>query len=339
LENEACQPRLSIVVPAFNESARLEEGLDRFNAAVSDGSIDLDETEVILVDDGSSDGTSSIAAKLLAPLPHHRILKLPINAGKGAAVKAGVRSARGEAIAYMDADMAIDPRAVPLLLDGLIEHDIVVGCRALTDSRAETTYALRSLMGLVFNRLVTAGTGLRLRDTQCGCKAFRAPVAKMLFQFLSINRFAFDVELLLRAHQLGLSITEVPVQWKHVPGSTIQPLPDSLKMMADVLRLRLSLLTNCEMPAVEVSGPLDRADLHELRTLLVPLVADESLLAVVDESMTTLVFPTLRSPDEIDIASKLRRDLAPHAVIPRLLHFGDLVGRAPLTGASLGRPE
>jgi dolichyl-phosphate beta-glucosyltransferase len=337
MQSEACRLRLSIVVPAFNESARLEEGIDRFNAAVGDGSIDLDETEVILVDDGSSDTTSSVAAKLLAPLPHHRILRLPINVGKGAAVRAGVRSARGEAIAYMDADMAIDPRAVPMLLDGLIEHDIVVGCRALTDSKVETTNApLRILMGLVFNRLVTAGTGLHLRDTQCGCKAFRAPVAKMLFQFLSIDRFAFDVELLLRAHQLGMSIAEVPVHWKHVPGSTIQPMPDSLKMMADVLRLRLSLLTNCEMPAVEVSGPLDRADLHQLRTLLAPIVADGSSLAVVEESKTTLVFPMLQPPEEFEIASKLRRDLAPHAVIPRLLHFGDLAGRAPLTGDSLG---
>ena len=134
--------------------------------------------------------------------------------------------------------MAIDPRAVPLLLDGLVDHDIAIGSRALSDSMVETTYIVRSFMGHIFNRMVTAGTGLGLRDTQCGFKAFRAPVARLLFGLVKIDRFAFDVELLLRAHRLGLRIAEVPVQWKHVAGSTVHPASDSFTMVADAFRSR-----------------------------------------------------------------------------------------------------
>jgi dolichyl-phosphate beta-glucosyltransferase len=101
--------RLSIVIPAFNEESRLKYGLARFDAAVVEGAADMDETELIIVDDGSSDRTFSVSANLLASFPHHRVVRLSTNAGKGAAVRAGVESARGRAVAYMDADMAIDP--------------------------------------------------------------------------------------------------------------------------------------------------------------------------------------------------------------------------------------
>ena len=100
------------------------------------------------------------------------------------------------------------------------------------------TYAVRAVMGRLFNRLVTTGTGLGLQDTQCGFKAFRTPVARLLFHLVPIDRFAFDVELLARARRLGLEVTEVPVQWKHVPGSTIHPLHDSVTMLSDVYRSR-----------------------------------------------------------------------------------------------------
>jgi hypothetical protein len=140
----------------------------------------------------------------------------------------------------MDADMAIDPRDIPLLVDGLSHHDIVVGCRALTHSNADGGNALRSLMSLAFNRLVTAGSGLHLRDTQCGFKAFRGPIARSLFESLTVQGFAFDVEILLRAHRWGFSIAEVPVQWKNVRGSTVHPLRGALKIVRDVVRLRWS---------------------------------------------------------------------------------------------------
>jgi hypothetical protein len=245
-------PRLTIIVPAFNEADRLPAGMGRFDAAVADGAVKLDETEVVLIDDGSTDDTAGVARRLLAPLPHHRVISLPANSGKGAAVRTGVTLARGPYVAYMDADMAIDPRAVPSLLDALRSSEVAIGSRALAHSMVDGTYAVRAVMGRMFNRLVTTGTGLGLQDTQCGFKAFRTPVARLLFHLVGIDRFAFDVELLERARRLGLRITEVPVHWKNVPGSTVHPLHDSLSMLADVYRSRYGFLTTSPVPAVIV---------------------------------------------------------------------------------------
>jgi len=245
-------PRLTIIVPAFNEADRLPAGMGRFDAAVADGAVRLDETEVVLIDDGSTDDTAAVARRLLAALPHHRVISLPANGGKGAAVRTGVALARGPYVAYMDADMAIDPRAVPSLLDALRSSEAAIGSRALAHSMVDGTYAVRAVMGRMFNRLVTTGTGLGLQDTQCGFKAFRTPVARLLFHLVGIDRFAFDVELLERARRLGLRITEVPVHWKNVPGSTVHPLHDSLSMLADVYRSRYGFLPTLPVPAVIV---------------------------------------------------------------------------------------
>jgi hypothetical protein len=245
-------PLLTIIVPAFNEADRLPAGMGRFDAAVTDGAVRLNETEVVLIDDGSTDDTAAVARRLLAPLPHHRVISLPANGGKGAAVRTGVALARGPYVAYMDADMAIDPRAVPSLLDALRSSEAAIGSRALAHSMVDGTYAVRAVMGRMFNRLVTTGTGLGLQDTQCGFKAFRTPVARLLFHLVGIDRFAFDVELLERARRLGLRITEVPVHWKNVPGSTVHPLHDSLSMLADVYRSRYGFLPTLPVPAVIV---------------------------------------------------------------------------------------
>ena len=195
--------RLSVVVPAFNEAYRLGDGFERFRAAVRTGAVDLDDTEVIVVDDGSDDDTAARARTLLADLPHHRVIRLPSNQGKGAAIRTGIRAARGTSTAYMDADMAIDPRAIPLLLDRLVANEAAIGSRSLPDSMVESRYMLRPLMGRLFNRLVTAGTDLDFLDTQCGFKAFRTEVARLLFHLVPIDRFAFDVEVLARRRSPG----------------------------------------------------------------------------------------------------------------------------------------
>src|ERR1019366_9128952 len=135
---------LTIVVPVFNEAHRLAEGMKRFGAAVADGAVDIQRTEVLVIDDGSTDQTAATARSLVTQLPHHRVVSLPSNQGKGAAVRTGVSMARGTCTAYMDADMAIDPRAIPLLVDGLQSTDVAIGSRALPDSMVESTYILRS---------------------------------------------------------------------------------------------------------------------------------------------------------------------------------------------------
>ncbi len=249
-------PRLTIIVPAFNEAARLPAGMRRFDTAVAEGAVDLEETEVVLIDDGSTDETAVVGRRLLASLPHHRVISLAANGGKGAAVRTGVALARGPYVAYMDADMAIDPRAVPSLLDALGYSEAAIGSRALAHSMVDGTYAMRAVMGRLFNRLVTTGSGLDLQDTQCGFKAFRTPAARLLFHLVGIDRFAFDVEVLARARRLGLRITEIPVHWKNVPGSTVHPLHDSVTMLADVYRSRYGFLTTPPVPAITVQeGP------------------------------------------------------------------------------------
>ena len=325
---------LSIVIPAFNEANRLAEGFRRFDSAVADGAIDVERTELILVDDGSTDETAATATKLLAPFPHHRVVGLAVNQGKGAAVRTGVAAARGVAIAYMDADMAIDPRTVPLLLDALVDHDIAVGSRALSDSMVESTYIVRSLMGHVFNLMVTAGTGLGLRDTQCGFKAFRAPVARLLFGLVKIDRFAFDVELLLRAHRLGLRIAEVPVQWKHVIGSTVHPASDTFTMVADSFKSRIGLVPVPAVAAVIIHAAIDQtsAVMASVACVLADDDRDWQACVVADGPDIAVLLPMLSPGEVAECWSALRAELEPLEVSRRMVTFGQLESMGPLAG-------
>jgi hypothetical protein len=336
--------------------------MKRFDAAVSDGAVDLERTEMLVIDDGSTDGTAATARSLLTHLPHHTVISLPTNQGKGAAVRTGVARARGELTAYMDADMAIDPRAIPALVNGLRTADLVIGSRTLADSMVESTYAVRSVMGQLFNRLVTTGTGLGLRDTQCGFKAFRTPAARLLFHLVPINRFAFDVELLARAQQLGLSIAEVPVQWRHVAGSTVHPLHDSVTMLSDVWRSRLGLIPTPPVPSVaigpvpkssgsagaaravgigaqdgsdgprspakEVSGPLlDRVGQVVSRT------SNGGPLPIFSRGGAAMVLLPLVDPTESEgVLAALRAEFPDLSVTPRSLTLDALVALGPLAG-------
>ncbi len=330
-------PRLTIIVPAFNEASRLPAGMGRFDAAVADGAVDLDETEVVLIDDGSTDQTAAVATRLLAPLPHHRVISLPANGGKGAAVRTGVKLARGPYVAYMDADMAIDPRAVPLLLDALGSSEAAIGSRALANSMMDGTYAVRAVMGRLFNRLVTTGTGLGLEDTQCGFKAFRTPAARLLFHLVGIDRFAFDVEVLARARRLGLGIAEVPVHWQNVPGSTVHPLHDSVTMLSDVYRSRYGFLATPPVPAVMVAehgrggdggGPLaervGKVVADSLEGVPVPLV--------VRGPTVTVLLPLVEPVEVATVHSALRAEFSSGDVSRRSLNLDGLAALGTLAG-------
>jgi dolichyl-phosphate beta-glucosyltransferase len=326
-------PELTIVVPAFNETPRLGDGMRRFEVAVTSGAIDLETTEVVLVDDGSTDATESTARKLLAPLPNHRVVRHPVNRGKGAAVRTGIALATGACVAYMDADMAIDPVAVPLLLDGLASYDVAVGSRALPDSMVESTYAVRALMGRLFNQLVTTGTGLSLRDTQCGFKAFRTPVARLLFHLGTIDGFAFDVEVLTHAQRLGMSITEVPVHWRHVPGSTIHPIHDSFGMLADVYRSRLGLAKPSTVTVVFVrdrSGRRpDDGTVPRIRSALSPVTGDAPLPVLVLDAAVAVPLALVPPADTFAALGALRVALAPLEVTARPMSLRALRALGP----------
>jgi hypothetical protein len=335
------RPELTIVVPAFNEAHRLVDGMKRFDTAVDEGAVDLKRTEVLVVDDGSTDPTASTARALLAHLPHHRVISLPANRGKGAAVRTGISLARGACTAYMDADMAIDPRAVPQLLRALETTDIAIGSRALPDSMVDGTYTTRAMMGRLFNRLVTSGTGLDLEDTQCGFKAFRTPAARLLFHLVRINRFAFDVEILARARRLGLQVTEIPVHWKHVPGSTIHPLHDSVTMLSDVYRSRLGLLATPPVPGIVVRDPSRRLPPSELAAQVADLVAttldDAPVPVIVEGSSVTVLLPLVEPAAASAVWTDLRTAFDPLHVLRRGFDIGSLAALGPLDGR-LGAP-
>jgi hypothetical protein len=226
---------LSIVVPAYNEAARLADGLGRLDGAFGDGCLDPTRTEIVVVDDGSTDGTDARARDLLRHLPHVQVLRRPSNEGKGSAIRHGVAAATGAVIAFGDADMAIDPDQFPLLVTALGRSEVAIGSRTLPGSRAAGNSARRKVMGRIFNRMVNGLTKLDLGDTQCGFKGFRAPVARLLFHCTVIGGFAFDVEVLYAARQLGFHIEEVPVRWQSVEGTRIRLLADPFVMAADIV--------------------------------------------------------------------------------------------------------
>jgi dolichyl-phosphate beta-glucosyltransferase len=248
---------LSIIVPAYNESARIGAGFERLRHAAATGAVDLERTEVIVVDDGSTDGTREAALAVTDPLPSSLVLRHDRNLGKGAAVRTGVAHAHGEMVAYMDADMAINPEHISDLLDRLRTADIAVGSRTLPGAAVDHPSLRRTAMGRIFNGIVNLTTDVKLGDTQCGFKAFRGPVARLLFHASVINRYAFDVEILHNARRLGFSIAEVPVHWRHVHGSRIRPVADPAAMLADVLRSRSAFRRAPGVPIVDLSDAPD----------------------------------------------------------------------------------
>ena len=228
-------PRWSVVIPAFNEAHRLPPFLEKV-VAYFEG---RDEPyEVIVVDDGSTDGTAELVeARDLATV---RVLRLPANAGKGSAVRAGMLAARGAYRLFADADGATPieelKRLEPVLVAGA---DVVIGSRVLVDPGVSvTTRSHRVAAGRLFNWLV-ARMGLRgIADSQCGFKAFTAPAAARLFDALATEGFGFDVELLLRARAAGCRIVEVPVNWADQAGSKVGVLRHGPGMLWQIVQAR-----------------------------------------------------------------------------------------------------
>ena len=192
-----------------------------------------------MVDDGSTDETAWRAEELLADtFSHLRVLRLHENTGKGAAVRLGTLAATAPVVMFMDADMSVDPSDIPHLVKAIGPADIAIGSRSLADSVVDSHNLHRKLMGRTFNVFVGALTNMPFRDTQCGFKAFRTPVARMLFHLMQVQRFAFDVEVLALARRLQMEIAEVAVHWREMGHSRVHGLSDPLTMTRDVLHLR-----------------------------------------------------------------------------------------------------
>lgn len=231
---------LSLVIPAFNEERRLPSFLD---AAICHLAASGRAFEIIVVDDGSSDGTRSVVQERAVRHAQVRLLALPRNRGKGAAVRAGMLAACGRLRLFADADGATAITELARLETALASgHDIAIGSREGTGT-VVTARPIRRFLGRWFNRAVRLGAVDGIRDTQCGFKLFRDQAAVRVFSLCREEGYAFDVEALYLARKFGLAIVEVPVNWTEIAGSKVRLLRDGLRMLWQVLRVRLRRLT------------------------------------------------------------------------------------------------
>jgi dolichyl-phosphate beta-glucosyltransferase len=233
-------PSLSIVVPAFNEAARLGGSLRTLLDYLGENAVG---SELIVIDDGSTDDTAAVAEHSLADVPgiSARLIRLEENRGKGYAVRKGLLAARSNIVLFSDADLSTPITETSKLVEPIEagECDLTFGSRAL-DRRLIGVHQpwRREQGGRVFNLIVRLATGLPFWDTQCGFKAFRMSVCRPLIEAARIDRFGFDVELIYLAHLARLRSREVPVRWDHNPGSKVEVLRDSFRMMDEVRRIR-----------------------------------------------------------------------------------------------------
>lgn len=235
---------VSIVIPAYNESARLAAGFERLRGPLE--ALGPDATEVVLVDDGSRDDTMAVAHRVYGHLPHFRGVRQEPNQGKGAALRLGFAVASAPLLITADADLSIRPAHFPDFVAALASCDVAPGSRQ--DAGGDYQSAVRTVATRVFNGLVRHYTGTRLRDTQCGGKGFRTGAARALGLLGFADRFAFDAELLYLAQRLGLRVAPVEVGWDDIAGSSVHVARDSLQMLRDLRSLRR---TRYENPVVE----------------------------------------------------------------------------------------
>jgi dolichyl-phosphate beta-glucosyltransferase len=236
----ARHPDLSIIIPAFNEGSRIALTIREI---VGYCTATQRSYELIVVDDGSSDDTSSVAQQFAEAVAEIRLVRLEANHGKGYAVRAGVLQALGASILFADADGATPISEIERLELALArDADIAIGSRARRVNGVRVEAKLhRHLIGRTFHRLVEWLANAGVADTQCGFKLFRSRVAHDLFSRMRMNGYSFDVEILLMARHHGYRIAEVPVNWTHKPGSKVRLTVDSLQMALDLFRIRARL--------------------------------------------------------------------------------------------------
>jgi glycosyltransferase involved in cell wall biosynthesis len=226
---------LSIVIPAYNEEQRLPATLDRILAYLNRSPLPV--AEILVVDDGSRDGTASLVEKRGETV---RLIRNPGNRGKGYAVRNGMLAAAGDWILSTDADLSAPIEELDKLFDAVRREKAVVaiGSRALDRKLVKVHQPMmREFSGRAFNVVMRAVTGLPFRDTQCGFKLFRQDAAKNIFSRQKEEGFSFDVEDLVIARELGLRSLEVPVEWSNVEGTKVS-LSQGMKSFADLVRIR-----------------------------------------------------------------------------------------------------
>jgi dolichyl-phosphate beta-glucosyltransferase len=234
---------LSIIIPSFNEELRLPRTLELIASYIKASNR---STEVLVVDDGSTDRTAEVAASFAGRIANLRVLKNGENRGKGYSVRHGMQEARGENVLFTDADLSAPIEEADKLLPALQQYDVAIGSRAMNRKLIEVhESAFREFAGMIFNRIVRIVLWLPFVDTQCGFKAFRREPSRIIFEQQRIERFGFDPELLYLARHHGLKSTEIPVRWSHSPATKINMLRDSIQMFVDVFTIRCNSMLGC----------------------------------------------------------------------------------------------
>ena len=235
-------PTYSIVIPAYNEGARLGATLEKVLAYIRTQGWDA---EVIVVNDGSRDNTADIVRSFAAKDPALRLVENPGNRGKGYSVRNGMLSARGRIVLFSDADLSSPIEEAPKLFKALeAGADIAIGSRWLrVETQTQRQPLHRQLFGRIFNLILRFTLGLHFADTQCGFKAFKLPAVQAIFPLQKIERWGFDPEILFLARKLKFKVQEVPVAWAHRDGTSINPLVDGFHMVVDMLHIRWNDLT------------------------------------------------------------------------------------------------
>src|SRR3989454_12480676 len=205
-------PDLSIIIPSYNEELRLPATLERIAAYLSTSG---QKAEVLVVDDGSKDGTTAVAEYFRIKIPTLRVVSNGVNRGKGYSVRHGMQEARGRIALFTDADLSAPIEEAGKLIDALETRDVAIGSRAMDRSLIEVHESrFREFAGIIFNKIVRICLFLPFVDTQCGFKAFLREPCRILFEQQRIERFGFDPELLFLARRHGLRAVEIPVRWE-----------------------------------------------------------------------------------------------------------------------------
>jgi len=250
-------PQHSIVIPAYNEAARITNALEAVVRCIRQHQW---SAEVVVVDDGSRDRTAELVRAFAASAPEVRLLQNPGNRGKGYSVRNGILHSFGEVVMFTDADLSAPIEEAEDLFAAIAGGaDIAIGSRWLERARQTIRQPLyRQFFGRCFNAVTRMVMGLPYADTQCGFKAFTRSAAQTIFQLQTIERWGFDPEILFIAIKRGYKIVEVPVSWAHDERTRISYLKDGIRMLEDIAIVRWNALLGRYNKQVE---RIDRAGL------------------------------------------------------------------------------